>query len=180
MSLKQHPVWTEPLPGAGRSPDRNHRTNSASVGKNLKPWVKGGTLEDKCVWELPPEPEGFWCWGHSRFMATLKWDMGMCRCFLILVFLIVTSKDKQSCFPEVIAPVILKLWRWEAASRDQWVRGAVVGFLPKGNQNSWMGSSHGSTQASVLSLMVCSSYQRTGQTDVDVPGGSGNSLATSK
>lgn len=25
--------------------------------------------------------------------------------------LIVTCKDKPSCFPEIIAPVILKLWR---------------------------------------------------------------------
>lgn len=88
MSLKQDPVWAEPLPGAGRSPDRNHTTNSVSVGKNLKPWVKGGTLEDECGWELSPEPEGFWCWGGSRFMVTLKWDVGMCRCFLILVWLL--------------------------------------------------------------------------------------------
>lgn len=56
-------------------------------------------------------------------------------------YLIVTSKDKQSCFLEIFAPGILKLRRWEA-SRDQRVRGAVVGFLPEGNQNSWMGSSH--------------------------------------
>jgi len=28
-------------------------------------------------------------------MVTLKYDVGMCRPFVILVFLIVTSKDKQ-------------------------------------------------------------------------------------
>lgn len=38
-----------------------------------------------------------------------------------------------------------------------------------------------STQGSVLSLMLCSSYQRgTEHTDMDVAGGSGNSLAVSK
>lgn len=64
-------------------------------------------LEDECGWELPPT-RGFWCWGCSRFMVTLKSDVGMCRCFLILI---VTSEDKQSCFPENTAPVLLKLWR---------------------------------------------------------------------
>lgn len=106
MSLKQDPVRTDPLPGAGRSPDKNHRTDSVSVGKNVKPWVKRGTLGDECEWELPPEPEGFLCWGSSRFMVTLKWDVGMCRCFFILIWLFLLRINSLA-FQK-----LLLLWYW--------------------------------------------------------------------
>lgn len=138
------------VPGAGRSPNRNHRTNFVYTGKIWSPEFERDTAE--WMWVEAYLQNGRACgaggvpglWQHLS-MTWVSADLLSFQSFWLLFLRI-----NNTSFLETIA---LKkgYWSWGAASREWWVRGAVGGFLLERSRSSWRGMSHKSPWASLVS-----------------------------